>query len=439
MQLLFVAGADSIAELLLSLTCHKDSRPLPSSLTRIAERLKSLAKFCQSNINNSCKSQATVLHLATTKYDESLLRLVLSHGPRIDQAVFGGIQAIHYAAERGAVSNLSLLISAGADPSSVTHRGISVLHLAARSSSLECVKLLLRLNCPIGSCQEGRTPIHVATHSENVEILKLLVNAAPDLINKRDNIGSPLHWAAMNPDIRHLEFLLFVSEIEVSLPNSGGNPSLHVAAINGNVEHTRLLLDAGADSAARDIQGYTALDQALLEARSSVAQLIFNRSAAPIHFNDTQPQCKRNDLVLSLLLSRIRKNPCNLRYYAAVGRIHLKEGNMEMASQFFDKTYYIFRTMEPWTDLPSSYLRRAWLCSECTTDCNNRPRHICLKCIPEHNVCDDCFRSLPARHPRIFFVDHAFHRIPSNLQFRSLFDGWNRHAQRRSNSGDGNQ
>jgi hypothetical protein len=96
--------------------------------------------------------------------------------------------------------------------------------------------------------------------------------------------GLPLlHFAIMSRSTLMLETLLSAG-VEVN-PKRASLPPLHSAVASGRSEFVRLLLDAGADPAARDAYGTTALDWALEldgDASTSARQLLMHQPSGDI-------------------------------------------------------------------------------------------------------------------------------------------------------------
>lgn len=128
----------------------------------------------------------------------------------------------------------------------------------------------------------GELPIHRAARSGSGAEVETIIRADPALRDARNGIGmTPLHLAAMNPDIGALKALL-AAGADVNARDGEGATPLHLAAFKGNsrpspsssagaagsaaragfVEHAKLLLAAGADVNATNANGRTPLSMA---------------------------------------------------------------------------------------------------------------------------------------------------------------------------------
>ncbi len=180
---------------------------------------------------------------------------------------------------------IDLLIKSGASVSAKDNLGRTPLHHAVLCGSGKLGRVLMTLMSSgadiAARSNKGETPLHLAVRRDLSNIfLEMLIN--PTVINARDQQGqAPLHWAAifsverqgedLHPHWNHVKGLARTS-IEMLLDNGAdiaardnrGYTPLHLAAskqpILDQVRNIRSLLDYGADPAAITGDGQTAYE-----------------------------------------------------------------------------------------------------------------------------------------------------------------------------------
>ncbi len=107
--------------------------------------------------------------------------------------------------------------------------------------------ILLLGALPAWALAQADQPIHEAARTGSGADLERLLKAEPKLRDLRNAYGStPLHLAAMNPELSALKVLLAAGADPNARDSEGATP-LHMAAYASRPAHARLLLEAGAD------------------------------------------------------------------------------------------------------------------------------------------------------------------------------------------------
>ncbi|XP_058459318.1 uncharacterized protein LOC131435441 [Malaya genurostris] len=103
-----------------------------------------------------------------------------------------------------------------------------------------------------GKDLEGRTPLHYAVNSGLIEIVKLLLSKGADVTQATNKGNTPLHTAASKGNAAIVEELLQqmeqhgINDFINSKTTATGTTSLHIAAKNGYLDVTKILLKRGA-------------------------------------------------------------------------------------------------------------------------------------------------------------------------------------------------
>jgi len=153
------------------------------------------------------------------------------------------------------------------------------IHLAARNGWTELVQKHIALD-PLavhGRGLLGDTPLHWASHNGHEAVVLALLAAGADI--EADEIGlyggKPLHWASEHEP--HIVRLLLARGADPNSRNlkNGHTPLIMCARQREDcAECARLLLEAGADTEARNFEGKTALETALERGHLKVAEVL---------------------------------------------------------------------------------------------------------------------------------------------------------------------
>jgi ankyrin repeat protein len=96
---------------------------------------------------------------------------------------------------------------------------------------------------------------------DDVDITKVqdLIKRGADVNAKRNDGGTPLHWASFWNEIETAKFLLYRGA-NVNAKDKDRWTPLHWASRDNRIEIAKLLLERGADVDAKDVSGRTPLD-----------------------------------------------------------------------------------------------------------------------------------------------------------------------------------
>ena len=167
-----------------------------------------------------------------------------------------------------------------ADPSLVDtrdHHGWTLLCHAALNGHTDLVRLLLQR----GADARLNQPIHYAGQRGHKEICRLLVDAGAvdHLVDSDNEVAVAANRAMYRYDTQGLDELLRMQPALAQVRQVDGSTLLHQAATHGAIEVMQVLLQAGAEVAAKNHKGQTALDRAVTHNQIEAARLLIERGA----------------------------------------------------------------------------------------------------------------------------------------------------------------
>jgi len=170
------------------------------------------------------------------------------------------------------VRTVQSLLQRGFDPNTVNPAGHSGLMLAVREPSLKVAEFLTgwpQTKVEVRN-DKDESPLMLAALKGHLALVKKLVERDAD-VNKTG--WTALHYAASGGHLQVIDFLLENSAyIDAESPN--GTTPLMMAAMYGNPESVKLLIQAGADLNVKNMVGMTALDFAVRADRQNSRELI---------------------------------------------------------------------------------------------------------------------------------------------------------------------
>jgi ankyrin repeat protein len=253
-----------------------------------------LAHKADPNLNSRLGEPALIL--AVRRKEPELVRALLRAGATPNRPAVSGYPPLMEAARLGTSGVARLLLGAGADPKFVLKDGTSAAAIARRFGHHALSQELSRRGSPIipgtdpsarrsvlaSRSPNGTTdgtslpPVIEAARRGDVDLLKEMVGQNIDLSVADSEGGNAITRAAEGGHVNAVKFLLSVG-VEPDLPGHEGMTAL-MAAMQSQSENSdqvfTLLLESGADPAARDDSGRGLIDFAASGATAHKLRLL---------------------------------------------------------------------------------------------------------------------------------------------------------------------
>ena len=229
------------------------------------------------------QSGSTMLATAALMGHTEIVELLLEHGADVNTKSRDGGTALHAAAFLGRIETVKFLLEKGADANLRSNIGGTAMDGAKLDWEFtKAIIGMLQIEVNEAEVKAGRTKVIelLSEQPKNASPSHNLWKAAAtgDLSAIKDALGdsadlnaldsqsgiTPLGWAALNGQAEAAK-LLIEKGADVNARNRDGTTSLHSAAFLGRIGTVKLLLENGADTTLRSNDGSTPTDVARLD------------------------------------------------------------------------------------------------------------------------------------------------------------------------------
>jgi uncharacterized protein len=231
----------------------------------------------KADVNAPQADGTTALHWAVERDDDEIADRLIAAGANVSARTREGVSPLQLAATNGSARMISRLLKAGADPNAVlTPSGDTALMMAARTGTPDAVRLLLEAGAEVNAKETwgGTTALMWAVSEHQVEATQLLIRGGAN-VNVRSNYVA----AANGRGFEGRTPVTDRADTKVQDFASGWLTPLMLAAREGDVTLSRILLDAGADLNAVAGDGKTALALAIFNGNYDAASFLVDRTA----------------------------------------------------------------------------------------------------------------------------------------------------------------
>ena len=246
------------------------------------------------------------IHNAVISNDVSLLKSLLDNRCDIEKRNNYGSTAFLLAVERDNITMAKILISRGAEVDVLDFGAKTSLYYATLNENEGMVDLLLCNKASVCVPMEGTdTPLHIACKHGNMHIVKRLIEHGANMysvgmhemkpidyaiVYKRKNVFDhflslgykpmkpSLHIAALHGNINATWNLLLLNRIDVNSLYKG-NTALYLASWHGFKEIVEMLIEYGADIDLKSSDGETPLMIATIFCKTEVVRILLKKGA----------------------------------------------------------------------------------------------------------------------------------------------------------------
>jgi ankyrin repeat protein len=246
------------------------ARLATAAMERDFDTVRALLAERGTDVNAMGPYETPALHWIVRVEDVALAERLLDLGANPNLANAYGLMPLHLAIENSDADMVRLLLERGADPLQPDRTGESPLILAARSGSVDIVAALLEHGAQADAREPNfdQTPLMVAVRAGAAEVVQLLLSHNVD-VNAQSKQGAvpDFRLPAANAGSKGIGIVRggWPERGERS-PIGGAKTPLLYATRAGDLELTRLLIEAGADIEQADANGITPLLNAILNA-----------------------------------------------------------------------------------------------------------------------------------------------------------------------------
>ena len=235
---------------------------------------KIIEKGTDVNIITGWAGNNTPLHFATKSRNFDIVKYLIEKGANVNAENRRGDTPLHNITHYSSLSSseegdtildiVKYLVEKGANINFANRKGWTPLKFSAMSGRLDAIKYLMEKGADLHS-KDNRDILHKAVN--HLDVIEYLVEKGAN-INTKDNDGrTPLHFDAMNTDIKVAKYLI-EKGAEINSKDNYGNTPLHIVSsrldmsgyVKGYLKKIKYLVKKGADLSAEDDDNTTPRD-----------------------------------------------------------------------------------------------------------------------------------------------------------------------------------
>ena len=233
----------------------------------------------QADVNTPQPDGATALAWAAHRDDLETAELLIRAGADVNAANDHGVTPLALACTNRNAALVGKLLEAVADPNASLWTGETALMTCVRTGSAGAVKLLLAHGADVNAkeSQKGQTALMWAAAEKRPEVVRTLIEYGADIRARSKAIPTPEPFNSMSSNGEGLSY-----SPDVHFPKAkGGFTPLLFAAQQGDLDSTRILLEAGADVNEATPEDGSALVVASASGHEELALFLLEQGADP--------------------------------------------------------------------------------------------------------------------------------------------------------------
>ena len=210
-----------------------------------------------------------------------VMEYLLEVGAKVDHTDKIGWTPLQHAVHFSKTQSVLRLLIAGADPNYRNGGICTPFERAAQRGNFEIIELLLNAGANPSIVHGGTTILDWSVMSNDARVVRWALGLGIS-VNQQDEQGSTaLIWAVQeDTDVTVLKELLHAGAYVHLKTTTDGTTALDAAAMRGNDEGVRVLLDAGAHPESKSTNGFSALTWACQNGHSNVVRLILETGSS---------------------------------------------------------------------------------------------------------------------------------------------------------------
>jgi ankyrin repeat protein len=286
--------------------------------------MKLLAYLPQQALGQDKDSLGQILITAAWQGDEHKVLELIGAGANVNAVNIYGISPLMYATEKNHIDIVKILLFNGADPDLMPYDGYPALIMAINSRNPEMSAALLNGRAAVNIRDEaGFGPMHHAAYNNDLDHLELMMEFGGNPNDHNFSGTTPLQIASYYGNYE-VAAMLLDKGADANLADSLGFKPLMLAAQNDHIETADLLMHSGADPNTSNKEGLNALGAAIIGSNYGMAAFLLDSAV----FKPGMACCGYNAAQLSMLMSnRSFANTLSRRGYKPGGRLLFNEIN----------------------------------------------------------------------------------------------------------------